>query len=145
MRSVQRRHEGSATVLTGHLGYALTGSSGGGHDAGAIFRATDRRFGGATQQEFHQLLQAPVLRSPLGQATTAGSPLGEEAGRAARSSPSSPSLGPARATPAGYRVQTAGVPLVRPGVARRRPRAAPAPSSPKSHPSSRWWTNTGSL
>ena len=69
--------------------------------------AADRRPGGAARQELHQLLQAPLLRSPLGQATAPGSRLGQEAGRAARPSPPRPPPGPARATPPGHRVQAA--------------------------------------
>ena len=88
--------------------------------------AADRRPGGAARQELHQLLQAPLLRSPLGQATAAGPPLGQEAGRAARPSPPPPPPGPARATPPGHRVQAAAMPLVRRRPRRRRPRTDPA-------------------
>src|SRR4051812_18787004 len=45
-------------------------------DAGA----PHRRLGGAGQQELHQFLQAPVLRSALGQTTPPCSPIEKEAG-----------------------------------------------------------------
>ena len=49
----------------------------------------------------------PSSDPALGQATAPGPRLGQEAGRAARPSPSRPRPGPARATPAGHRVQAA--------------------------------------
>ena len=89
------------------LGHALARGAGGRLGAGPILRAADRRPGGAAQQELHQLLQAPLLRSPLGQATPSGSRLGQEAGRATRPSSPGPPARPARATPPGHRLQAA--------------------------------------
>src|SRR5205823_12724650 len=60
-------------------------------------------------------------------ATPARPRLGEEAGRSARPSSPTPSLGAAGATPPGLRVQAARVPVLRRGVAGRRPRADPTP------------------
>ena len=95
--------------------------------AGPILRAADRRPGGAARQELHQLLQAPVRRSPLGQATAARPPPRARSGAGSPAIVVTPRAGPARATPAGHRVQAAGLPLVRPRPARRRPRADPPP------------------
>ena len=125
--------------------HTLTRGAGGGVGAGPILRATDRRPGGAARQELHQLLQATLHRSPLGQATAPGPRLGQEAGRATRpSSQGSPARTP-RATPPGHRLQAAPMPLVPP-----RPWPATTPSrsgtrSPRCRRSPPSWTNTGSI
>src|ERR671917_187638 len=94
LKSVQRQYDGSATTPSSHLGYALARGPGGCLGPGAVLGGADRRVGTAAQPELHQLLQAPVLRSARGQATTSDVPLGQETRWAARSSPSPPGLGP---------------------------------------------------
>src|SRR5690606_29903617 len=86
--------------------------------------AADRRVGAAAWYQLHQLLQAAIVRSPLGEAATPGSAHGPEAGRPARSPPPPSSDGPAGAAAAGHRLQAAGVPPLRPRPPRRGPRTA---------------------
>ena len=95
----------------------------------AVVRSLEQRIAGSEERVNKNSTDSskPPPSDPPGQAATTDSCLGEEAGRPARPSPSTPSLGPARATPAGLRVQAARVPVVRRRVARRRPRADPTP------------------
>src|SRR4051794_36419782 len=99
--TVERRHEGTAAATPIHLGYALARGAGGGVGAGPILRAADRRPGGADRQELHHLLQATLLRSPLGQEAAPGPRLGQEAGRATRPSSQGSPTRPPRASPPG--------------------------------------------
>src|SRR5947209_19866394 len=117
--TVERRHERSATAATTHLGSTPTRGASGGVGAGAILRAADRRPGGEAQQELHQLFQAALLRSPLAQATSSDSGLGQETGRAPRPSTPGPPTRAPRTPPPRYRLQAAPMPVVPPGVARR--------------------------
>src|SRR5215469_17335693 len=99
--AVERRHEGSAADRPTALGWVASRGTGGRLSIGRLLRAADRRVGAAAGEELHQLLQAALLRSPLTQAAAPTGPsLGQEAGRAARTPPSCPPPGPARATPA---------------------------------------------
>src|ERR687894_291601 len=104
LSSVEQWHDGPATAPASPLGYALARGTSRCLGLGPILREADRRPRRATRQEFHQFLQATLLRPPLGQATASGPRLGQEAGRAAPPSSQGPPTRTPRATPPGLRL-----------------------------------------